>query len=29
MPHFQFERLLTEDPSTVKKVIQGLKTGEV
>ena len=27
MPHFEFERLLTDDPSTVKKVIQGLKTG--
>jgi hypothetical protein len=27
MPYFEFERLLTDDPSTVKKVIQGLKNG--
>ena len=27
MPYFEFERLLTDDPSTVKKVIGGLKNG--
>jgi hypothetical protein len=27
LPHFEFERLLTDDPSTVKKVIEGLKNG--
>lgn len=27
MPHFGFERLLTDDPSTIEKVIQGLKSG--
>ena len=27
MPYFEFERLLTDDPSTVKKVIEGLKNG--
>jgi len=27
MPHFEFERLLTDHPSTVKKVIEGLKRG--
>lgn len=27
MAHCEFERLLTDDPSTVKKVIAGLKNG--